>query len=365
MENTACFSRCSAWPGFELKCAAPFWIGGRRMVAPGIGRTCGGVRRVNDLSKSAPVRIWAMKNIAKGAPIHMSAWNTYFLAQSISEALEALAETAGEACLVAGGTDLLLDLQQGRHPAVEMLVDVTRIPELTALEIRDGRLFVGAAVPLNRVIASPLVQEHAQALYEAARLIGGPQVRNTATLGGNVGHALPAGDGTISLHCLGAQAEVASLQGRRLVPINELYAGPGRSALQLRRELLAGFYLPLRGAGEASAFRRVMRPQGVAIAILNMGVWLRRDSGVIRDVRIALGPAGPTPLRARAAEDALLGRFPDEEVLSLALEALRHEARFRTSPHRATQEYRRHVAGVLLNETLSAAWERAGESEEL
>lgn len=290
----------------------------------------------------------------------MTAWNTYYLAQSISDALDVLASAPGEACLVAGGTDLLLDLQQGRHPPVDTLVDVTNIPELTLLELRAGRLFVGAAVPLNRVIASPLVQEHAQALYEAARLIGGPQVRNTATLGGNVGHALPAGDGTISLHCLDAQAEIASDQGCRLVPMNELYLGPGRSALQPRYEMLVGFHLPLRAnTSEASAFRRVMRPQGVAIAILNMGVWLRRAADVIQDVRIALGPAGPTPLRSRAAEQALIGKTPDEKALSLALEALRTEARFRTSPHRATQEYRYHVAGVLLNETLLAAWERA------
>ena len=91
-------------------------------------------------------------------------WKTYFLANSIPEALNALAGAPGEACLVAGGTDLLLDLQQGRHPPVDTLVDITRIPELTALEVRGGRLFIGAAVPLNRVIASPLVQEHAQAL---------------------------------------------------------------------------------------------------------------------------------------------------------------------------------------------------------
>ena len=296
----------------------------------------------------------------------MSAWNTYYLAQSIADALDALASAPGEACLVAGGTDLLLDLQQGRHPPVDTLVDVTQIPELTALEICADHLFIGAAVPLNKVIAWPAVQQHAQALYEAARLIGGPQVRNTATLGGNVGHALPAGDGAVSLHCLGAQAEVASRQGRRLVPVHELYLGPGRSALQPRGEMLVGFHLPLqRDAGEGSAFRRIMRPQGVAIAILNMGVWLRRSTvkntvgAVIQDVRIALGPAGLTPLRARAAEQALLGKAPDEEALLQAIEALLGEARFRTSPHRATAEYRRHVAGVLLNETLLAAWERA------
>jgi CO/xanthine dehydrogenase FAD-binding subunit len=293
----------------------------------------------------------------------MPAWNTYHLAHSISEALEVLANSPGEACLVAGGTDLLLDLQQGRHSPVHTLVDVTCIPELKVLEIRGARLYIGAGVPLNQVVASPLVLQHAQALYEAAGLIGGPQVRNTATLGGNVGHALPAGDGTISLLALDAQAEVADVQGCRLVPVEQLYRGPGRSVLDSRREMLVGFSLPLRSEAEASVFRRVMRPQGVAIAILNMGVWLRRTSAlegeVIGEVRIALGPAGPTPRRARAAEKILRGQPLEEAVLSQAIEALLGEARFRTSPRRATSEYRRHVAGVLLRETLTIAWERA------
>ena len=164
----------------------------------------------------------------------MTIWTNYCLAKSLPEALQALADAPGPARLIAGGTDLLLDLQQGRHPPLNTLVDVTRIPEMTALEIRQDRLYVGAAVPLNQVVASALVQEHAQALYEAASLIGGPQVRNTATLGGNVAHALPAGDGTIALLALDALAEVASQKGCRLVPIQDLFIGPGRSALQDR-----------------------------------------------------------------------------------------------------------------------------------
>jgi carbon-monoxide dehydrogenase medium subunit len=143
------------------------------------------------------------------------------------------------------------------------------------------------------------------------------------------------------------------------VPFEALFAGPGRSALDQRKELLVGFALPLRGEGQASAFRRVMRPQGVAIAILNMGVWLQRSGECIQAVRLAAGPAGPRPFRARLAEAALLGRAPDEAALDGAVEALLGEASFRTSPHRSTAEYRRHLAGVLLAETVRSAWERS------
>ncbi len=289
----------------------------------------------------------------------MALWKTYHLAESINDALQALAAGPGESCLVAGGTDLLLDLQQGRHPSVQTLVDVSNIPEMTVLEVRQGELFIGAALPLNQVVASPLVQQHAQALHEAAGLIGGSQVRNTATLGGNVAHALPAGDGTISLLALDAQAEIADLHGRRRAPVGELYLGPGRSSLHPQAEVLVGFYLPLSEPGVASAFRRIMRPQGVAIAIINMGVWLKREGDYIQDIRIAVGPAGPTPVRARSAEQLLRGRQPDATTLQQTLAALLSEARFRTSPHRATAEYRHHLAGVLLQETFSLAWQRS------
>jgi carbon-monoxide dehydrogenase medium subunit len=286
-------------------------------------------------------------------------WQNYHLAGSISDALETLIHAEGPARLIAGGSDLLLDLQQGRHPPVHTLVDITRIPDLNRLEIRQGALFIGAAVPLSRVTASPLVSAHAQALQEASGLIGGPQVRNSATLGGNVSHALPAGDGAIALLAMDAQALVASLEGQRHLSLIELYRGAGQSALRPQGDLLVGFYLPLRLGAQGSAFRRVMRPQGVAIAILNMAAWIERDGETVRSVRIALGPAGTMPMRATAAEERLRGRKLDEQAVEEALEALLLQARFRTSPHRATLAYRRAIAGVLLKDTLRQAWQRA------
>jgi carbon-monoxide dehydrogenase medium subunit len=287
----------------------------------------------------------------------MDLWTYYHIAHSVDDALQALVSAPGEASIVAGGTDLLLDLQQGRHPPVHTLVDITQIPELTTLEIRDGELFIGAGVPHRKIVDSPLVQEHAQGLVEACGLIGGPQVRNTATLGGNVAHALPAADGTIALMSIDAKAVVAGLDGWRIIPLVELFLGPGKSALN--NEILIGFNLPLRQALEASAFKRVMRPQGVAIAILNLGTWLRRDGDTISDVRISVGPSGPVPRRMETAEAVLRGQSPVSKTIQEAYRALLAEASFRTSRHRATSEYRQYVVGVLLEETLKTAFERA------
>lgn len=288
----------------------------------------------------------------------MKLWNSYHNAISIEDALETLARTSGSNCVVAGGTDLLLDMQQGRHAPVECMVDVSAVPEMQALELRQKQLFIGASVPISRIVRSALVQEHAEAVVEACDLIGGPQVRNSATLGGNVAHALPAADGTIALMAMGAQAEVASRAGRRLLPMEDLFLGPGRTSLAAGEELLVGFYLPLIDAGQASAFHRVMRPQGVALPILNAAAWMWRQGDVIDDVRLAFGPSGPTPRRARQAEAVLRGTRPGPQVPEAALEALLAEATFRTSKMRASAEYRRHLAGGLLNAVVETAWQR-------
>ena len=290
----------------------------------------------------------------------MPIWKEYTVPHTIHDALQSLAEASQPACIVAGGTDLLLDLQQNRHPPVSTLVDVTQIPALNALEIRQEQLFIGAAVPLVRILSSTLVQRYALALVEACQLIGGPQVRNTATLGGNVAHALPAADGAIALLALRAQVEIVDRSGSRFAPLETLYQGPGKSSLHANQELLVGFSLPLAAPGEASAFQRVMRPQGVALPVLNLAVWLQRFKDTILDLCIAVGPAGPVPYRAAQAEAALRGAIFTPQVLQSACQALLENARFRTSPQRATQAYRRHLADGLLRQVMSSAWERAG-----
>jgi CO/xanthine dehydrogenase FAD-binding subunit len=290
----------------------------------------------------------------------MALWQQYIRPHTVVEALDALSTSTGLACPIAGGTDLLLDLKQGRHPMVHTLVDLTTIPELNTVETRTNELFIGAAVPLSHIVASTLIQAHAQALIEAAQLVGGPQVRNTATLGGNVVHALPAADGTIALMVLQVQAEIADLQGRRLVPVADLFLGPGKSRIDAEREILVGFHLPLRKPHQASAFRRIMRAQGIALPILNVSVWLERKGDIIEDVRIAVGPGGPTPWRARSAEETLRAQAYNQAAFSTALEALLDQVGFRTSAYRASADYRLHLVAGLLKDCLETAWQSAG-----
>jgi carbon-monoxide dehydrogenase medium subunit len=174
-----------------------------------------------------------------------------------------------------------------------------------------------------------------------------------------VAHALPAADGTIALLALDGSVEVASLEGSQIRPLSDLFSGPGKSTLRSGEELIVGFRVAKRIPNQGSCFRRIMRPQGVALPILNLAVWFERDDRKVSGVRIAVGPGGPKPWRAHAAEAVLIGDVFSEQACKSAAEALLNDVAFRDSPRRATAEYRRHLVRKLLSETLSCAWERA------
>ncbi|MDW8326323.1 MAG: FAD binding domain-containing protein [Anaerolineales bacterium] len=301
----------------------------------------------------------------------MPLWKHYHLPTTVSEALAQLRAYGGEARVVAGGTDLLLELQQGRKPPVAALVDITRISEMTIIREADGYLYLGAGVTHTSITNSPILISHATCLVESCGVIGGPQVRNVATIGGNVAHALPAGDGTLSLVALEAEAEIAKTDDgspdaviRQWRPIQSLFKGPGKSAVDQSRELIVQFRFRPTGPGEATAFKRIMRPQGVALPILGLAVWVRArgdriENAVIENARLALGPAGPAPLRAAQAEAFLRGKPFTAELLPAVAEMILKDARLRTSPHRATAEYRRELILPLVERALTLAVNRA------
>jgi CO/xanthine dehydrogenase FAD-binding subunit len=290
----------------------------------------------------------------------MTYWKHYRQPESVDEALASLAAAQGSARVIAGGTDLLIDFRQARQPEVDTLVDVTRIPEMQAIRLDGEAIFLGAAATHHAIVASPLLAQHAPALVEACLLIGGPQVREVATIGGNVANALPAADGAVALLALGAEGCLAGKQGRRWVPMEALFLSPGTPAFDRNHQILVGFRIPLRSEGEGSAFHRIMRPQGVAIAILNGAAWVRLDQDdKLADVRLTIAPTGPTPARARKAEDGLRGQELSVEVIAAAAVAVREEARLRTSSHRATKEYRSLLVEVVVRRVLLGAFASA------
>ncbi len=156
------------------------------------------------------------------------------------------------------------------------------------------------------------------------------------------------------------EVRIASTDGVRCQPLIEIFAGPGKVTFDRKGELIVGFRFPARGPREGSAFDRVMRPQGVAIAILNMAAWVKLDeNGNLQKVRVSPGPAGPKPFRALKTEDYLSGKIWNDSILQEATKILAGEVSLRTSKHRATKEYRHQLLPVLLQNVMDTAVERA------
>ncbi len=317
----------------------------------------------------------------------MKVFQEYHLPTTVNEALELLAQYAGRARVVAGGTDLLVDTQadyfHGARPHLDALVDVTRIEGANSIREEQGYIVISCGVTHTQIVESPLIQTRGTALAEASAVVGGPQVRNVATLCGNVAHALPAADGTVALLALGAEGQVArrtkdqgpKIEGERETsnvelgikdktgtgialewrPLAALFRGPGASAVDSTREVLTAVRFRPTGANEASAFVRVMRPQGVALPILGMAAQVRVHDSRLAKVMLSAGPVAPLPFRAFETEKFLRGKELTVQVLREAAEVLVAEAQPRTSPHRATREYRYELLPTLLEQTLRAA----------
>ena len=295
-------------------------------------------------------------------------WQAYHTPQSVDEALSLLSSYAGAAQIVAGGTDLILDVQQGAHAAPQALVDVTTIRGLDQISEADGCVVIGAAVTHAAIEAHPLIRTHGAALAESCSVVGGPQVRNVATIGGNVAHALPAADGTIGLLALHAEVQVCSWNGSSTActwqPLLSIFAGPGKNRLATN-QMIGAFRFPLKGPHTGSAFDRIMRPQGVALPILGVAAQVTLDESGRRATAasIAIGPAGPIPFRATESEALLLASPTlDDGAVAAAVAAAQRQAELRTSKHRASKDYRHEMIAVLLHRGLPTAIQRARSS---
>ncbi len=287
-------------------------------------------------------------------------WKNYHTPDSVEEAVRLLNQYDGEARVIGGGTDLLLDIQQGRSPVVEAMVDTSRITGLDLITNDNGYIMIGGAVTHTQIVQDKNTIRHGTCLVESCGVIGGPQVRNVATLAGNIAHALPAGDGSIGLLALGGEVEVCDDQGSRWMPLADVFLGPGKSAIDHHRALLTRMRFRPTVTREASAFTRVMRPQGVALPMISMAVRLRLDENeTIAAARISLGPAGPVPHLAGPAMAYLEGRPADMQQFEAAAAAVLDSVALRSSKYRASQSYRKEMILTHLPLVLAKAAERA------
>ena len=277
---------------------------------------------------------------------------------SVEQAVRLLAAAGGSARLLAGGTDLLIDMKMGRARPPE-LVDLKRIRGLDTIEPVAGGARIGALTRVSAIASSTLVKERFPALWQASCHLASLPVRNLATIGGNLGRGSPAGDMTPPLIVHGAVVEVTGPAGSRSLPIEDLHVGPGVTCLAAD-EIITAIVLPEPGPGAGSGYRKLgKRGGGWDIALVGVAAGIVLDAaGDVVDARIALASVAPTTLRARGAEAVLRGAAPTAERVAAAAAEAAAEAR-PISDVRADAAYRRSLVRVLAARTLLDAVELA------
>jgi CO/xanthine dehydrogenase FAD-binding subunit len=243
---------------------------------------------------------------------------TYEAPNRLEEALELLAANRGRVRPIAGGTDVLVRLKRGLHPERETIfLSLKNLSELHTIAATDpstdggGGLRIGAAATMRALESSELVHAHAPVLADAANKIASPQVRATATIGGNVANASPAADTAIPLLLLDAEVETARLQGGSVItkrtPIERFFTGPGETTLE-EGELITAFHIPAVANGMRFVFNKGGVRPAMECAVVSVGCGVRLDSGgVVQQARVAFGAVAPTPIRAHAIETHLTG----------------------------------------------------------
>jgi len=288
-------------------------------------------------------------------------WDVFETAASVDDALHLLADLRGGGRVIAGGTDLVLQALRGECLSRAM-VDITRIPELGRIETRDEFVVIGAAVTHAQIVGSPVIRSQAPLLAQACGSIGGPQIRSVGTLVGNIVNALPAADGAVALFALDAEAEVASADGRRWLPIAELYEDVGVCTIDPCAQIVTALRFRPLGAHLGSDFQRLARRRALVLPIVNVGVVVGVCGGRFSDVRIAIGPVAPTPFRASEAEHTLVGRPVGDDAIAQAAAAAGSAARPRSSLLRGSAEYRTAMVEVLVRRALQNACAQAAAS---
>lgn len=279
-------------------------------------------------------------------------WQHYQIPASLEEALELLAARAGEARAVAGGTDLMIELDRGiRHVAT--LIDITRVPNLGLVTLGDdGRIHLGALVTHNQVITSELCVARALPLAQACLEVGAPQIRNRATIAGNLITASPANDTITPLIALDASVTLQSVRGSRLVRLRDFYTGVRRTAMAPDELLTHVSFSPL-GEDERGMFLKLGLRRAQAISVVNVAVIVRQEDGLIANARVALGSVAPTVVHALKAETYLVGRALDDATIAEAA-ALAEQAARPIGDVRGPASYRRGMVTSLVGRALHA-----------
>lgn len=270
----------------------------------------------------------------------------YLAPDSVAEALDMLAKFGPKAVVMAGGTDVVVALnERSIHP--EYVIHISKLDELRYIKRDDGCFRIGPLTTMNELAESKLVQESLTALAEAAENSAAPQVRNLGTIGGNLGTASPAGDQVTALVALGAVIKLASRRGETEVPVEDFLVGPKKNILA-KDQLITEIIIPSLPPNSGSAFQKLGKRKAMSISIASAAAALTvsADGKVLENIRVAMGSLAPTVVRARKFEAALRGKAVDLSEIKKAANLVLEDIEPITDV-RASAWYRKEVAGAL------------------
>lgn len=278
----------------------------------------------------------------------------YLEPRSIEEAIANLSEYNRNAKIIAGGTDLLVQMKMERI-SPGLLINIKKITQLDYINELEG-IKIGAITTFSKIEESDVIRKKYSALFEAAHLISSTQIKNMGTIGGNLCNASPAADSAPPLLVFDSKLKIADRKGERIISLKDFFIGPGEKALS-PDELLVAIDVPPLSSHTGSAFSKIGRVSA-DIAKLSVAVLIEKDGDLCKSCKIALGAVAKTPMRAIKAEEVLVGK---KFSLSLSEEAARiaSEEIQPIDDIRSTGEYRRDVSKVLVRDTLMVAYERA------
>lgn len=286
---------------------------------------------------------------------------SFYEAKSVRDAVEALMRDEN-AEVISGGTDVLIRVREGKD-AGRSLVSIHNIKDLKGVTLReDGTIVIGAATPFSHITNDPVIKEHLNMLGEAVDQVGGPQIRNVATLGGNICNGATSADSASTMCALNAVAVLEGPDGMRRVPLTEFYTGPGRTVRE-RTEVCTCFEISREDyEGWEGKYYKYGKRRAMEIAALGCAVRVRlsADKKTVRDVRLAYGVAAPTPIRCRGAEESIRGmEVSDGKIYERFAEAALKEVNPRSS-WRASKEFRLQLIRELAKRALKDAVRLSG-----